>query len=74
MKVGELIKCLEGFDPELKVIAYVPDMNLDEVTGATVKKVFDDNGKRHMLGRYEELWETHERYKDGLDALILITN
>lgn len=33
MKVGELVKGLEEFDPEMLVMTYVPDDNLDEITG-----------------------------------------
>ena len=72
MKVGELVKYLESFDPELMVMAYVPDYNLDEITGVAVKKVLNQNKTSHMFGRYEELSVNHTLYKDGFDALLLI--
>ena len=54
MKVGELIKYLEGFDPELRVMLNIPDSNCEELMVATVEKVVDTGRSKHMCGRYEE--------------------
>ena len=75
MKVGELIKYLEGFDHDLQVMTFVPDINLDEIISASVEKVYDHKWDKHMVGRYEELYKGNKLLEqgEGFDALILLT-
>lgn len=53
MKVGELIKYLEGFDHELRVMINIPDINLEEVKSAEIEQVVDSGKSKEMCGRYE---------------------
>lgn len=71
MKVGELVKGLEGFDPEMLVMTYVPDDNLDEITGISVKKVLGRETHQHMYGKFEEVL-VNKKINVGFDAVILI--
>ena len=57
MKVGELIKYLEGFDPQLRVMLNIPDSNCEELMIATVEQVVDSGISRHMCGRYETYYK-----------------
>ena len=53
MKVGELIKYLEGFDADLRVMFNIPDIYLEEVGSAEVEQVVNSGNSGHMFGRYQ---------------------
>lgn len=75
MKAGELIECLECFDPELQVLITVQDICKDEIISASVKKVYDTIKEYPLCGRYEELGIGHKFFEKGKGfyAIILYT-
>ena len=75
MKVGELIECLECFDPKLQVMISVQEIFNDEIISLSVKKVFETNKDFPFCGRYEELDIGHKFLEQGKGfyAIILYT-
>ena len=53
------------------VMTYVPDDNLDEITGISVKKVLGRETHQHMYGKFEEVL-VNKKINVGFDAVILI--